>query len=97
LHGEAISIGQVAAAKLSTRLLDFPKADAARIEKLFWRAGLPTRIKLSAAQKKRLLGAMMLDKKVSEGEVKFVLARSLGQVEPGQKAAAEQIFEAMEV
>ena len=28
---------------------------------------------------------MQLDKKVSAGEVKFVLARRIGQVEPGQK------------
>jgi 3-dehydroquinate synthetase len=27
---------------------------------------------------------MRLDKKVSDGQVKFVLARSIGRVEPGQ-------------
>jgi 3-dehydroquinate synthase len=85
LHGEAISIGQVAAAKLSAELTGLPPADAVRIEKLFLRAGLPAAIKLSVWARSRLLAAMQLDKKVSAGEVKFVLARRLGQVEPGHK------------
>jgi len=85
LHGEAISIGQVAAAKLSTALTGLPPDDAARIERLFLRAGLPAAITLSAPARSRLLAAMQLDKKVSAGEIKFVLARRIGQVEPGHK------------
>jgi 3-dehydroquinate synthase len=84
LHGEAISIGQIAAAKLSVQLTGLSPADALRIEKLLLAAGLPGAIKLSAAARSRLLAAMRLDKKVSDGQVKFVLARSIGRVEPGQ-------------
>src|SRR5271166_6644527 len=47
LHGEAISIGQVAAAKLSHRILGLPAHDAERIENLFVQAGLPVEIKLN--------------------------------------------------
>jgi 3-dehydroquinate synthase len=83
LHGEAISIGQVAAARLSVELAGLPVGDAGRIEQLFERAGLPTAITLSAAARRRLLAAMQLDKKVSAGQVKFVLARRIGQVESG--------------
>ena len=85
LHGEAIAIGQVAAAKLSAELTGLPPDDAARIEKLLLRAGLPVAIQLSAPARARLLAAMQLDKKVSAGEIKFVLARRLGEVEPGHK------------
>ena len=91
LHGEAISIGQVAAAKLSHQLLGLPASDAARIEKLFVQAGLPVRIKLTAAQRKKLFAAMLLDKKVSGGVVKFVLAESIGKVAWGQKVATDLI------
>ncbi|HWD18762.1 MAG TPA: 3-dehydroquinate synthase [Verrucomicrobiae bacterium] len=91
LHGEAISVGQVAAARLSEELTGLPRAESARIQKLFRRAGLPVRQNFSGPQIKRLLGAMQLDKKVSTGEVKFVLARALGQVEPGHKVAPELI------
>jgi 3-dehydroquinate synthase len=80
LHGEAIAIGQVAAARISSELTGLASREAARIAELFRRAGLPTRIKLTAVQRKRLFAAMKLDKKVSGGEVKFVLARRLGEV-----------------
>ncbi|HEX3717663.1 MAG TPA: 3-dehydroquinate synthase [Verrucomicrobiae bacterium] len=95
LHGEAISIGQVAAAKLSARALDFPRNEAARIERVFASAGLPTAIKLPPTRRRALIEAMRLDKKVSGGEIKFVLARRIGEVEPGHKIAPEWIREAL--
>jgi 3-dehydroquinate synthase len=91
LHGEAISIGQVAAAKLSQKILGLPSGDAERIEKLFVCAGLPVKTRLNAALRKKLLAAMLLDKKVSGGEVKFVLAKKIGRVEFGCKVPAETI------
>jgi 3-dehydroquinate synthase len=89
LHGEAIAIGQVAAAKLSQNVLGLPSGDAARIERLFVQAGLPVKIKLSAARRKKLLAAMKLDKKVSGGEIKFVLAKKIGVVKFGCRVGAE--------
>jgi 3-dehydroquinate synthase len=89
LHGEAIAIGQVAAAKLSQNVLGLPSGDAARIERLFVQAGLPVKIKLSAVRRKKLLAAMKLDKKVSGGEIKFVLAKKIGVVKFGCRVGAE--------
>jgi 3-dehydroquinate synthase len=97
LHGEAISIGQVAAAKLSHRVLGLPQSDVGRITKIFQNAGLPTHIKLSSSQFKRLCAAMKLDKKVSAGEVKFVLARNIGKVEFGQNVPLPLIAEALDM
>ncbi len=93
LHGEAISIGQVAAARLSHNILGLPSGDAGRIEKLFVQAGLPVKIKLDAARRKKLFAAMKLDKKVSGGEIKFVLAKKIGQVVWGQKVPSGMIDE----
>jgi 3-dehydroquinate synthase len=87
LHGEAISIGQVAAARLSAKALGLPAADEERIRRCFEAAGLPTRLKLNPAAQRRALAAMQLDKKVSGGEVKFVLARKIGRVEYGHRVA----------
>ena len=84
LHGEAISIGQVAAAKISSELTGLPAADVDRIAAIFAATGLPTEVKLNATQTKRLFAAMKLDKKVSGGEIKFVLAESIGRVKIGQ-------------
>ncbi len=91
LHGEAISIGQVAAAKLSHTILGLPSSDAGRIENLFVRSGLPVKIKLNSARRKKLFAAMKLDKKVSDGDVKFVLAEKIGRVKFGCKVTAAAI------
>ena len=85
LHGEAIAIGQVAAARLSAEVLGLPAPEVERIEAIFRRAGLPTRLELNAPQRKKVLTAMQLDKKVSGGEIKFVLARRIGAVQFGQQ------------
>ena len=84
LHGEAISIGQVAAAKISSELTGLPAAAVDRIAAIFEATGLPTEVKLNDAETKRLFAAMKLDKKVSGGEIKFVLAESIGRVKIGQ-------------
>jgi 3-dehydroquinate synthase len=89
LHGEAIAIGQVAAAELSQKVLGLPATDVKRIEQLFVRTGLPVSIKLSAVQRKKLFAAMLLDKKVSGGEIKFVLAQKIGKVKFGCRVPAE--------
>ena len=91
LHGEAIAIGQVAAAELSSVLAGLPHDDAARIADLFRRAGLPTSVELNAREMKKLFAALRLDKKVSDGEIKFVLARKLGEVVWGQSVSEELI------
>ncbi|HTG43839.1 MAG TPA: 3-dehydroquinate synthase [Verrucomicrobiae bacterium] len=91
LHGEAISIGQVAAARLSTRLRGLPVSDSERIKALFERAGLPVAVRLNAAQREKVFAAMRLDKKVSAGEVKFVLAREIGKVEFGMDVSRSEI------
>jgi 3-dehydroquinate synthase len=95
LHGEAISIGQVAAARLSSSTLGLPQRDADRIAELLRKAGLPTTVPLTASQEARLFAAMKLDKKVSGGEVKFVLARRIGKVEFGQPAPRGKIEEVL--
>jgi 3-dehydroquinate synthase len=96
LHGEAIAIGQVAAARLSAELLGLPESEVENIRDLFQKAGLPTALALNAAQRQKLVRAMALDKKVSSGQVKFVLARRIGQVEFGQAVGASQLHRVLE-
>ena len=50
---------------------------------MFTQAGLPTSVRLSKPQLIKLFDAMELDKKVSGGEVKFVLAQKIGKVQFG--------------
>jgi 3-dehydroquinate synthase len=96
LHGEAIAIGQVITAKLSFALTGLSGRDAGRIRDLFKLAGLPYFINLNAIQRKKLFAAMKLDKKVSGGEIKFVLARKIGKVVWGQRVPENLINQALD-
>ncbi|HEX9045605.1 MAG TPA: 3-dehydroquinate synthase [Verrucomicrobiae bacterium] len=95
LHGEAVAIGQVAAARLSHEILGLPAGDAARIEKLFAQAKLPVRLKLTASRRAKLFSAMKLDKKVADGEIKFVLARKIGKVVWSQRVPEKLISQVL--
>jgi 3-dehydroquinate synthase len=95
LHGEAISIGQVAAAHLSAEILGLPASEVSRIRELFVAAGLPVTVRLSPSQQTQLFAAMRLDKKVSDGSIKFVLARQIGAVEFGQSVPDEGVIRAL--
>jgi 3-dehydroquinate synthase len=96
LHGEAIAIGQVAAAELSAALTGLPAADVERIGNLFREAGLPTSIRLGPAKLEKLFAAMKLDKKVSAGEIKFVLAERIGKVRWGQSVRGDLIEQVLQ-
>ena len=77
LHGEAVAAGMVMAAGLSARAGLLPAADAARVEALIRRAGLPTRAPRLAAERWREL--MALDKNSAGARVRFVLLHGLGR------------------
>lgn len=95
LHGEAIAIGQVAAARISSRLLGLPESDADKICHLFERVGLPTKSPLSARQLRRVLEIMSLDKKVAGGNVRFVLVRRIGEAVYGQRVPENVLLESL--
>ncbi len=79
LHGEAVGVGMLMAAELSSRQGLLTAADANRIRRLIERAGLPTAI--DGMPSGRLLDAMALDKKVHDGQLRFVLTGAIGQAE----------------
>ena len=75
-HGVAISVGMVAAAKISVRLGMLNGDCLARIERILTSFGLPTRTReVSASQ---LLTAIKFDKKISRGELNWVLLAGTG-------------------
>jgi 3-dehydroquinate synthase len=78
LHGEAVAIGMVAAARLSARLGLCSAEVAPRIETLLRRAGLPTQPPAGLTTNE-LVAAVYRDKKASQGTVKFVCLEDLGK------------------
>jgi 3-dehydroquinate synthase len=71
-HGEAVAVGMVLAARLSTALGLAPAADAVRLATLLQRFGLPTALP-QALDADALLARMRLDKKAQAGGLRFVL------------------------
>ncbi len=79
LHGEAVGLGMIAAARLSVEMKLLAAADAARISQLVRRVGpLP---KVPTMKAERLVELMRADKKARDGRLRMVLARRIGAVE----------------
>ncbi len=96
LHGEAISIGQVAAAWLSAVRLGLTEKEVRRIAALLEAARLPVSIQLTTAERAALKNAMRLDKKVAGGEIRFVLTNRIGKVAWGQPVPEAEVDRALD-
>ncbi len=89
LHGEAVAIGMVIAARLSARLGMADATDAQRLAGLLQRCGLPVEPPPDLASE-ALLARMRLDKKNRAGSLRLILWRGVGRAEiaEGVDAAA---------
>jgi 3-dehydroquinate synthase len=88
LHGEAVAIGMVAAARVSRALGRCDDAAVDRVRALLDRAGLPTALP-GGLGRDALAQAMRGDKKSAGGRIKFVAMQDVGRVELVELAAAE--------
>jgi 3-dehydroquinate synthase len=77
LHGEAVAIGTVLAARTSEALGFIGEIDCERIERLFAAAGLPT--SADGVDPDELLERMQLDKKADKKGLKLILIEKLGR------------------
>jgi 3-dehydroquinate synthase len=80
LHGEAVAIGMLIAARLSADLGRAPGTDAERLRVLLERFGLPTHVP-SGLDADLLFARMRLDKKVLGGRLRLILWSALGAAE----------------
>jgi shikimate kinase / 3-dehydroquinate synthase len=79
-HGDAVSVGLAAAARISERMGLCRQELTADVESILERNGLPIRHAMSPDE---LATVMASDKKTVEGRVRFVLIKEVGNVEPG--------------
>jgi 3-dehydroquinate synthase len=83
LHGEAVAIGMMGAAKLSQRLGLLPSAAVERQQSLLQKFGLPTSLRAKRSNLKVSLAgvtrAMELDKKVKGKAIRWVLLQDIGR------------------
>lgn len=79
LHGEAVSLGMVVAATIAQQAGMFSKAGVTRQNKLLRALGLPTEYS-GPVRAEDILGAIQLDKKVANKQVRWVMPQRIGQV-----------------
>ena len=76
LHGEAVSIGMVLAARTSAALGSLDSTDVERVSALLARAGLPT--EAAGVDPDRVLEIMQLDKKTTARGLSLILLEGIG-------------------
>jgi len=78
-HGEAVSIGMVAACRIALKMGVLKDGDYLRQENLLKAIGLPTRVG-SRLNLDRVMKAAEVDKKTRAGELRFILPKRIGEV-----------------
>jgi 3-dehydroquinate synthase len=75
-HGHAVSIGMIAAAKLSKRLSGFTQSGLEKLSSLLKKYQLPTELKMDIEKVWQIL---IMDKKRSGNQMKFILLHKIGE------------------
>jgi 3-dehydroquinate synthase len=95
LHGEAVSLGIVAACAISIKRAGLPVDQRAAIVDLLARFGLPTHLPQNFPRKK-VLGTVKFDKKFEGGKIRFVVASRIGGAYVADNVTLNDIHEAVE-
>ncbi len=77
-HGSAITIGMLAAAKISNQMGILEENELIRLKGIIEKAGLPT--VMPNLEVEKIIQAMKHDKKVLRDKIRFVLLKSIGSV-----------------
>jgi 3-dehydroquinate synthase len=95
VHGDAVSLGIVAACTVSMKKAGLPKTERDRIVNLLGKFGLPTQLPKGFPREK-ILGALKFDKKFAGGEVRFVVTPKIGSAKLSTDATMDDIREAVD-
>jgi 3-dehydroquinate synthase len=90
LHGEAISLGMVAAAQVSARRAGLSLAEVGRIRAALEAHRLPVTLP-SDFPRERIIAALARDKKFEGGRVRFVVAHQIGRASISSEVTMEDI------
>jgi 3-dehydroquinate synthase len=94
LHGEAVSLGIVAACAISVKRAGLPPDQGAAIVKLLKRFGLPTSLPPKFPRKK-IFNALNFDKKFEAGKVRFIVTPRIGDAYVAKDVTVDDIRDAV--
>jgi 3-dehydroquinate synthase len=95
LHGEALSLGIIAACGISIKRAGLPRDQRDAIVDLLRRFGLPTRLPKNLPREK-IFDALKFDKKFEGGKVRFVVVPRIGIAHLTNDVTLDDIREAIE-
>jgi 3-dehydroquinate synthase len=95
LHGEAISLGIVAACAVSIKRAGFPYTQRDAVIDLLQRFGLPTCLPKNFPRNK-IISAVKLDKKFESGKIRFVVTPRIGEAYVSRDVTMGDLREAIE-
>ena len=95
LHGEAVSLGIVAACEISTRKAGLSEVERTRIVETLQLFELPTRLPPEFS-KEKIFDAIRFDKKFARGEERFVVVPGIGSARLATDVTMEDIRVAIE-
>ena len=96
LHGEALSLGIVAACAISIKKAGLSPDQRDSIVNLLRRFQLPTRLPRNF-RRKRILEAVKFDKKFEAGKVRFIVTPQIGTAHVSRDVTMKDVREAIEV
>jgi len=94
LHGEALSLGIIAACDVSVKKAGLPQNERDAIIGLLVRFGLPTKLPKKFPRKK-IFEAVQLDKKFESGKIRFVVTPRIGVARVANNVTLDDIREAV--
>jgi len=77
-HGEAVSLGMIAATRISEKLGFINQNSVKRLKELLGAIGLP--VKMEKVDENKFWDVLYRDKKIKAGELIFLLPREIGKV-----------------
>ena len=95
LHGEAVSLGIVAACDISVRKAGLSEAEREQIVDTLEKFQLPTRLPPDFP-KEKIQSAIQFDKKFSQGQVRFVVSPKIGSARLAADVTMEDIGAALQ-
>jgi 3-dehydroquinate synthase len=94
-HGEAVSLGIVAACEVSTEKAGLPKTQRDAIVDLLGKFQLPTKLPANFPRQK-IFDALKFDKKFEQGEIRFVVTPKIGSAKLSRDVTTDDIRAAVE-